>query len=250
MKYHSAISQVWIDLVAHEKLWAWTRMAKGEVSMLGLVEDAADGPAITDLFLIRQTCTSSSTDMDQGDVARLLTELAAEGIEGQLRAWVHSHAEMEVFWSNTDDRCIEGLQGNPYTVSVVVNRKGDVRARIDVFHPIRVVIDDVPVNLRVPNMGLDAYCASEFQAKVVEVPQMPPMRSFNGMSPLFPCDRQMEMFTGSTRGRSFVGMDIDDLEAAVYRGDLTVDEYIELTEGRGFIDPFPDPQEVLHDRRA
>lgn len=250
MKFTTDIRQVWIDLVAHEKLWAWTRMAKGEVSMLGLVEDAADGPAITDLFLMRQTCTSSSTDMDQGDVARLLFELGNAGIEGQLRAWVHSHAEMEVFWSNTDDRCIEGLQGDPYTISIVVNRKCALRARIDVFRPIRMVIDDVPVNLRVPNMGLDDYCASEFKAKVVEVPQMPPMRAFNGMSPLFPCDAQMEMFTGSTRGRAFVGMDIDDLEAAVYRGDLTVDEYIELTEGRGFIDPFPDPREVPHERHA
>jgi len=250
MKLTTDIRQVWIDLVAHEKLWAWTRMAKGEVSMLGLVEDADSGPVITDLFLMRQTCTSSTTDMDQGDVARLLTELATEGIEGQLRAWVHSHAEMDVFWSGTDDRCIEGLQGNPYTVSVVVNRKGDVRARIDVFHPVRVVIDDVPVNLRVPDMGLSAHCASEFQAKVVEVPMMPPLRSLGSMSPLFPCDSQMEMFAGSTRGRALVGMDIDDLEAAVYRGDLTVDEYIELTEGRGLGDPFPDPREVLHDRRA
>jgi hypothetical protein len=187
--------------------------------------------------------------MDQDDVARLLTELAAEGVEGQLRAWVHSHADMEVFWSNTDDRCIEGLQGNPYTVSVVVNRKGDVRARIDVFHPIRVVIDDVPVNLRVPDMGLSAHCASEFNAKVVEVPMMPPLRTFGGMTP-FGGDGQVEMFAGSTRGRAFVGMDMDDLEAAVYRGDLTVDEYIELTEGRGLGDPFPDPREVFHDRRA
>lgn len=77
---------------------------------------------------------------------------------------------------------------------------------------------------------------------------MPALRTFP-MTP-WPDDRQMEMFAGSTRGRAFVGMDIDDLEAAVYRGDLTVDEYIELTEGRGLGDPFPDPREVLHDRRA
>jgi hypothetical protein len=238
MKYSSPITQVWLDLAAHEKLWAWTRMAKGEVSMLGLVEDGDGGPVITDVFLMRQTCTAASTDMDQADIARLLFDLGAAGIEGQLRAWIHSHAEMAVFWSSTDDKCIEGLGGDPYIVSLVVNHKGDVKARIDVFKPIRFVIDDVPVKLRVPDLGLEEPCRAEFMAKVTEV------HSFSTLGMGLPGSVLTgtpgnDLF-GARQRRPFAMMDIDEMEAAVYRGEMSVDEYMRAMDGDAFIDPFVD----------
>ena len=255
MKYTSAITQVWLDLAAHEKLWAWTRMAKGEVSMLGLVEDGDGGPVITDVFLMRQTCTAASTDMDQADIARLLFDLGAAGIEGQLRACVHSHAEMAVFWSGTDDKCIEGLGGDPYIVSLVVNRKGDVKARIDVFQPIRFVIDDVPVKLRVPDLGLEEPCKAEFMAKVTEVHAFStlgiglPGSMLSGL----PSNEQPDLFGSRLHRRSFAMMDLDEMEAAVYRGEMSVDEYMRATGDDSFIDPFVDngePGEVANGRHA
>ena len=232
MKYASGIHQVWIDLAAHEKLWAWTRMAKGEVSMLGLVEDGDGGPAITDLFLMKQTCTGASTDMDQTDVARLLFDLGAAGVEGQLRGWVHSHASMDVFWSKTDDDCIEGLGGEPYIVSVVVNKRGDVRARVDVFRPVRFTIDELPVKLRVPDLGMEAQCRAEFAAKVDEAPAFP---AFNWLADRVRC-QQNDLLP--TRDRPFAMLGIDEMEEAVRRGEMTVAEYIAATEGDGFGDPF------------
>lgn len=253
MKYHSAITQVFIDLVAQEKLWAWTRMAKGEVSMLGLVEDTPEGPAITDLFLMRQTCTAASTDMDRADVARLLFDLGAAGIEGQLRAWVHSHASMDVFWSKTDDDCIEGLAADPYCVSLVVNKRGDMRARVDLFRPVRVVIDEVPVKLRTPDLGLVDLCRAEFMAKVNEAPtiRFPGL----GMPGLPPSTGEADRFGTRQHQRHFAFLDLDDMEAAVHRGEMTVQEYLEATEGDGFgfVDPFVDasePREVNDARRA
>ncbi len=253
MKYSSPITQVWIDLAAHEKLWAWTRMAKGEVSMLGLVEDGDGGPVITDVFLMRQTCTAASTDMDQADIARLLFDLGAAGIEGQLRAWVHSHAEMAVFWSGTDDKCIEGLGGDPYIVSLVVNHKGDVKARIDVFKPIRFVIDDVPVKLRVPEMGLEEPCRAEFMAKVTEVHSFPSL-GIGLPGSMLTGAPDNDLFGSRVHRRSFAMMDIDEMEAAVYRGEMSVDEYMRAVDGDAFIDPFVDtgsePGEVADARRA
>jgi len=84
MKTTTDIQPVWMDPVAHEKLWAWTRLAKGEVSMLGLVEEVEGQPCIADLFLVKQTCTPASTDMDQGDVAKLMVELTTSSTESAL----------------------------------------------------------------------------------------------------------------------------------------------------------------------
>ena len=57
MKFTTDIKKVYMDPVAHEKLWAWTRLAKGEVSMLGLVDENDGQPCIKDLFLVKQTCS-------------------------------------------------------------------------------------------------------------------------------------------------------------------------------------------------
>ena len=175
MKFTTDIKRVYMDPVAHEKLWAWTRLAKGEVSMLGLVDEVDGQPYITDMFLVKQTCTPASTDMDQDAVARLMVELAADSKSDQLRAWVHSHGTMNVFWSNQDDATIEDLAGDPYLVSVVVDKSGLVKARVDLFKPVRVTLDDVPVEVLVPDMGLESQCAKEFKDKVKEEPLATPM---------------------------------------------------------------------------
>ncbi len=252
MKFNTTIQCVWIDPMPHEKLWLWTRMAKGEVSMLGLVEDTPDGPAITNLYLMKQTCTGASTDMDQADVARLLFDLGSAGLEGQLRAWVHSHADMAVFWSKTDDDCIEGLGGEPYIVSIVVNRRGDVRARVDVFKPVRFVIDELPVKLRVPDLGLTEECRAEFAAKVNEAPLFPAFSlPINGYADAMRGLPAPDLFGSRQHQRPFAMLDIDEMEEAVRRGEMTVQEYIEATEGDAFIDPFVDQGDLgeVHDGR-
>ena len=158
MKLTTDIRCVYMNPAAHEKLWAWTRLAKGEISMLGLVEEIEGQPCIVDLFLVKQTCTPASTDMDQDAVAKLMVELAAKGQSDQLRAWVHSHGTLDVFWTNQDESTIEDLAGDPYLVSVVVNKSGLVKARVDLFKPVRITVDDVPVEVLVPDMGLESEC--------------------------------------------------------------------------------------------
>jgi len=150
-------------------------MAKSEVSMLGLVDEVDGQPCIADLFLVKQTCTPASTDMDQENVAKLMVELAAKGQSDQLRAWVHSHGTLDVFWSNQDDFTIEDLAGNPYLVSVVVNKAGLVKARVDLFKPVRVTVDEVPVEVLIPDMGLESECEKEFKDKVTEEALAGPM---------------------------------------------------------------------------
>ena len=169
MKYYASITSLMIEPVAYEKLWTWTRLAKGEFSCLGLVEDDGEGPVITDLYLVKQESTSSNTDMDRADIARLLVELAQDGKEGQLLAWLHSHGSTGVFWSQTDEDTIDGLGFEPYAVSVVVNKRGEARGRVDVFKPFRFMVDDLPLKVRVQPQGLDNDCAREFKAKVREV---------------------------------------------------------------------------------
>jgi len=151
----------------YRKLDAWARLATGEISALGMVELESDGPLITSLFMPRQVCTGASSDMNQEDVGAYLCELMARGEEGKLRAWVHSHGDLGVFWSGTDQNTIKDLGSDPYLVSVVVNRKGEYKARIDINSPFKVTMEDLSlVVVYRADKDLEDECRAELAAKV------------------------------------------------------------------------------------
>lgn len=169
--------KIQVDAVAMQKLWAWTDMAHGEVSCLGLVEEIRDADIgmittllVTDFFLVKQQCSMDETTMDAASVAELITDLEAQGIDSRkLRSWAHSHGSMSVFWSGTDDECINGLANGEYLLSLVVNKRHDSLMRLDQYHPCHLFVTDVAWDVQYPVQdGLAEACMNEFKAKVTE----------------------------------------------------------------------------------
>ena len=243
MKYYASITALMIEPVAYEKLWTWTRVAKGEFSCLGLVEESDEGPAITDLYLIKQESTSTNTDMDQADIARLLVELAQDRKEGQLLAWLHSHGSNGVFWSQTDEDTIDGLAFEPYAVSVVVNKRGEARGRVDVFEPFRFTVDDLPLKVRVQPQGLDKECEREFKAKVREDHDFGLGRRSLGRYGHVLTNQQSPGPSGS---RALDASNVNELNTLLETGQITFGEYTAVLygdEGTLLLDsPFDDEQ--------
>jgi hypothetical protein len=169
--------KIQVEVVAMQKLWLWAGMAQGEVSALGLVEEILDEKTgvlsalrVTDFFLVEQICSSAETDMDPTAIAELLIQLEEAQIDGrQLRCWAHSHGEMGVFWSDTDDECIIGLANGEWLLSLVVNKKHETMMRLDQFHPCHLYVSDVVWEEYYPHReGLAEACLAEFRAKVTE----------------------------------------------------------------------------------
>ena len=91
--------------------------------------------------------------MDQAAVAAMLAELDSAGIDvGRVRAWIHSHAAFNVFWSATDVRTIEALATGDWLASLVVNKAGARLARVDVTFPVRATFDEV-ATIAVPRLA-------------------------------------------------------------------------------------------------
>jgi hypothetical protein len=169
--------RIQIDAVAMQKLWTWTDIAHGEVSALGLVEEIRDpnngtvtALLITDMFLVKQQCSMDETTMDPQAVGQLMADLEANGIDSRkLRLWAHSHAGMSVFWSGTDDECINGLANGDYLVSFVTNKKRDAIVRLDCYHPTHLFVSDCVWEIKYPLVdGLAEACFAEFRSKVKE----------------------------------------------------------------------------------
>ena len=156
-----------IALPVLERIRHYVDIAPGEVSALGVVERDGEDLVVTDLFLPKQTCSGASTEMDQSDVAKILVDLESQGIDSKtLRLWLHSHADMNTFWSQTDAETIRGLCNDGFLLSVVTNKKGAMLARVDVFEPIPFTIDKVPVEPLLPDFGLRDQCKAEIEARV------------------------------------------------------------------------------------
>ena len=68
-------------------------------------------------------------DLQEALAKVLVTHPAPQNV----RAWVHSHARLGVFWSQQDEACIEGLANDACLISIVVNKKREFKARIDVW---------------------------------------------------------------------------------------------------------------------
>jgi hypothetical protein len=96
--------------------------------------------------------------------------------------WVHSHANMDVFWSGTDLNTINKLIGftNNFLCSIVGNRKMEIKGRVDyistsVFGTRQETLDDlnIEVEMDYPNEIRDAFQAdiNTFVAKRTYTPK-------------------------------------------------------------------------------
>ena len=154
-----------------ERMRHYTELATGEVSGLGTVEEFDGGFLVTDIFLPKQSCSPAGTELDQDSVATLIMELDQAGSDaGSLRFWWHSHGNLDAFWSNTDEACIMSLANGDYVLSLVTNKRGHLLARLDIFKPVRLTVDHLPVSVRSAGSSLRERCQDEVRQRVENLP--------------------------------------------------------------------------------
>lgn len=132
-----------IEANALEKIWLWVQLAPGEIQGFGRVVLDPDGtPRVTDVFILKQTCTGVSASMDEEAIALMLNNAILQNIPPEeLRFWWHSHADMDTFWSGTDTGTIEHMLNESFLLSLVVNKKRGMKSRIDILNPLRISLD-------------------------------------------------------------------------------------------------------------
>jgi hypothetical protein len=99
------------------------------------VAEDAEGLVITDVVLLAQKVSAWDTELDAEALFNFLDRLVAGGGEvARVRLWWHSHADMDLVWSETDCATIANLPGD-FWVALLVNRRGEVACRLDAFAP-------------------------------------------------------------------------------------------------------------------
>ena len=157
---------VFVPSTIISKLQAYIDGCKLEISGLGYVSVLSNGDLhVTDVHLLEQECTGGTTELDMAAVGNYMMEHADRMQD--IHLWWHSHVNMTVFWSQTDHDNISDLKGMGWLLSIVGNKKGEWKARLDVYTPFRITLDDLPIQIYEPVAGeLHADCRAEIEAKV------------------------------------------------------------------------------------
>lgn len=161
---------------AFEQLYAYAYATAQEISCMGVVRRDGNCFIVERFHLVKQEGGMAHTEMDPAALGTLMEDLLAQGKTQEarsLKCWAHSHPNMGVFWSKTDDTTCR-LLATDYLVSLVVSDGFAIRARIDVGAPLGLIVDHVPVYCQLPQdrSRLDQY-AKEVAKKVRMRPVVP-----------------------------------------------------------------------------
>ena len=135
----------------YNKVMHWVNKSTVEVSGLGKVVLEDGNYVVKSAYLLKQENTSATTDIDAEAVAKLLYETREE--EGHLNWWWHSHVNMGVFWSGTDQTTIKDFGDQGMCVATVFNKKEETKSAFyqggTSFYP-PVFLDDLDFEIHYP----------------------------------------------------------------------------------------------------
>ena len=113
---------------ALEKIKYFVDKCSVECSGFGTVEKHKGYYIVTDVMLLPQRNGATSTEIDAEDMNRALYTL--RNAPGELNFWWHSHVNMGVFWSGTDDATIKQIGEQGWCLATVFNKKNEMRSAV------------------------------------------------------------------------------------------------------------------------
>jgi hypothetical protein len=119
---------------AWTKMWKIVELCPEEVGWLGMVDKTETGDyLITEIFLLEQEVSGVTTDIESDAVANLAVDLESRGLDStKLRFWGHSHVNMGVSPSGTDEnQTNEYIEHCDFFIRGIYNKK--MEAKVDVF---------------------------------------------------------------------------------------------------------------------
>jgi len=127
---------------AELKMQMYIELCKIELSGLGLIYPYGDDFLLTDVLMLEQTNNPAHTDFQEA-AAKFLMELIKADVDPEpFRFWWHSHVNFGTGWSGEDMETINTFN-NPLQFSMVRNKRGDIRLRLDVFRPLRLAFEEI-----------------------------------------------------------------------------------------------------------
>ena len=148
-----------ISRANYDKVMWWVNHAEGEVSGMGTVtyDERAHTFTIDEVLLLQQKCSAATTELEAGAVAQ--AEYAMRDHEGAgMRWWWHSHVNMNVFWSGTDEATIQELGEAGWFLATVFNKREETRSCLYQGKPFQMFSDQIDFEIDEGEAGGECDC--------------------------------------------------------------------------------------------
>jgi hypothetical protein len=144
------IPKVVIDRMALEKIRYFVNKDSQECSGMGITRVVGDTIYVDDIQMLEQRNGAAHTDINEQAVTKLMYDWRDR--QGEVNFWWHSHVNMGVFWSTTDEATIKQLAQHGMCVASVFNKKGEIRTAVAC--KIEVPFSDKPEVVTFDNLQL------------------------------------------------------------------------------------------------
>lgn len=156
----------------YQKLRAYVDNTRYEISGLGKISRKDDVITVEDVRIFHQKVSSAETVLNHKELAAFYDEIIKEeGDLSQWKLWWHSHATFDTFFSGVDKATIEDFDSemveDNWMLSIVVNHKADLLARLDVFYPLRITLNDLDWDISYEDRQIKLGVLDEIAEKVV-----------------------------------------------------------------------------------
>ncbi len=147
-----------------ERIHGYVMSVETEIAGMGKVAVSPDGESITvtEVMIYEQDVTGATADLSPQAIAKWQTELVKKGESPKhWKLWWHSHANMQAFFSGRDTATIDQQTEGDWMVSLVVNKRREREARLDLYRPFRMYLEDIDIQI-----GTEAEAAYQVPADI------------------------------------------------------------------------------------
>lgn len=151
-----------------ERIHAYTMSVPSEIAGMGKVRvEGTDTIIVEEVAIYEQEVTGATADLSTKALAKFQSELVkAGGSPKHWKLWWHSHDNMAAFFSGRDTATIDGQSESDWLVSLVVNKKRERQARLDLYRPFRMYLDNLEIEMQGEAYTVPADIAKEVAEKV------------------------------------------------------------------------------------
>jgi len=122
-----------------QKMLAYVQACPVEVNGFGFIDNDNGNYQVDDVFILKQTASPAGVENEAVDIAQMLYEITRTGGNpGRVKLQWHSHVDMAAYFSTVDLNNIESYNGGNWMVSLVLNKRCEYDARLDIFQPQRI----------------------------------------------------------------------------------------------------------------
>lgn len=135
--------RVFITQLAFQKIKCFVDICKYEINGLGIVERKGNNFTVEDVFLLKQFTDSSGAhvEIDPKALNMFIYEFVSKGEDAsKIKFQWHSHVYMPASFSFEDVDTIGGYM-NDYMISLVINKYGEYKCRLDLFEPFKLSLE-------------------------------------------------------------------------------------------------------------